>query len=362
MSVRKIIILGSALFIVVSGVLLMYYFTGLKKEPPQNPSKEAKRYVETSTIEYRDINSGVFASGRLASGQYVDVISEVQGKILYGDIPLKKGQVFWEGQLLFKIFDKEALYNLQAKKSRFLTSIANLLADFKIDFPDSYQTWNNFFESIDISNDLPELPSPKSRQEKVFLATRNILSDYYSIKSDETRLSKYYVRAPFDGTFLEVYLETGSVANPGTRIAKIIKTGSLELEVPLETRFAKWIEIGDSVHIRDRDRIQTWKGIIVRESGFVNENTQSLSVFVKVIPQKKQPLFKGMYLEAVFPGTMVKNGMKIPRNAVYNNNEVFVVVNNRLVKKEINILKVNEESYIFSNRSHDYLNHKNTQI
>ena len=67
MSLRKIIILGSVLIIVASGVLLMNYFTGFKKEPPQNQSKEAKRYVETTKIEYQDINSGVFASGRLVT-------------------------------------------------------------------------------------------------------------------------------------------------------------------------------------------------------------------------------------------------------------------------------------------------------
>ena len=40
--------------------------------------------------------------------------------------------------------------------------------------------------------------------------------------------------------------------------------------------------------------------------------------------------------------------MEIPRNAVYNNNVVFVVVDGKLAKREINILKINETTLIFS--------------
>ena len=40
--------------------------------------------------------------------------------------------------------------------------------------------------------------------------------------------------------------------------------------------------------------------------------------------------------------------MEIPRNAVFNTNEVFVIVEDRLQKRQINIIKENEKTLIFN--------------
>jgi hypothetical protein len=40
--------------------------------------------------------------------------------------------------------------------------------------------------------------------------------------------------------------------------------------------------------------------------------------------------------------------MEVPRNVVFNTNEVFIVENNRLSKKTINIIKLNEKTLIFN--------------
>ena len=50
----------------------------------------------------------------------------------------------------------------------------------------------------------------------------------------------------------------------------------------------------------------------------------------------------------IFSGIVIKNGMKISRNAVFNNNEVFTIVDGKLKKKEINILKLDAKTIIFN--------------
>ena len=40
--------------------------------------------------------------------------------------------------------------------------------------------------------------------------------------------------------------------------------------------------------------------------------------------------------------------MEMPRNAVFNNNEVFAVVEGKLVKRTIHIHKINETTLLFS--------------
>lgn len=326
----------------------MVILMNMKKDPPKKPQVEFIRYVKARKVQYVDIESRVAGSGRLASTHQVDVISEVQGKILPGDVPLKKGQGFKEGDLLFRIFDREARLTLLAKKSRFLNVIANLLPDFKVDYPESYPKWTAFLGTIEVEKDIPPLPEIQSDKEKIFLAGRGILSDYYSIKSDEVRLDKYMIYAPFSGSYTDVYLEAGAVANTGTRVARIIRTDKLEVEVPIEVKNAHWISLGDTVQVEGEDGTGEWTGKVVRKSSFVDPGSQSVSIFVKLDANPANPLLPGVYLKAIFPGIMVDNAMEIPRNAVFNSNEVFVVQEGRLSKRLIDIRKVNETTLIFT--------------
>lgn len=336
------------LAIIVAAAVSMMFLAGLKKKPPKTPPREVKRYVKTQKTAYSDIESQVTGTGRLSSRRQVDMMAEVQGKILPGNVPLKKGESFKKGDLLFRIYDREARLGLLARKSRFLNAIANVLPDFKVDYPDSYPKWTRFLASIDIEKALPPLPDITTDKEKIFLAGRNTLSDYYSIKSEEVRLKKYSITAPFTGTYTNVFLEAGSVVNPGSRVGEIIQTDQLELEVPIKVHNAAWIMKGDAVQVTTEDGSRRWMGNVARKSRFVEPTTQSISIFVSLESIPENPLYLGLYLRAVFPGVMVQNAMQIPRNAVFNSNEVFIVNDGRLAKREIKIHKIDQETLIFS--------------
>ncbi|MBE9491942.1 MAG: efflux RND transporter periplasmic adaptor subunit, partial [Bacteroidetes bacterium] len=246
------------------------------------------------------------------------------------------------------IYDKQTEFSLKAAKSRFLNGIANILPDFKIDYPESYPKIKKYFDDIRIDKPLPDLPVIESEKERIFLASRNILNDYFNIKSSEILLAKHSIRAPFTGTYTDVMLEVGSIANPGSRIARIISTGQLELEVPVVVEDVGWLKKGQSVNVSSEDGEKHWIGKIVRISDFVDPNSQSVSVFVSLEPSPENPLYEGQYLRAVFNGRKIKNAMKIPRRAVFNSNEVFVVKDSVLAKEIVNVIKINQETLIFN--------------
>jgi len=262
-------------------------------------------------------------------------------------VALKTGQKFTAGQILAKIYSEDSFLALKAKKSKFLNTLANILPDLKIDYPDNYQTWSNFFDDINIEKDLPELPDFSNRQEKIFLSGKNILSDYFTIKTEEIKLQKYTLIAPFDGTFSTVYTEAGSVANVGSKIAHLIQTDVMEIEVPLSQLEAQWVNIGDTV-LTTSDNGQSWTGEVVRKSAFINENTQSIATFIRIKSTAAKPLLKGIYLTAQFPAAVIQNVMEIPRNVVFNTNEIYLIADSTLLKTEINIVKINDETILFN--------------
>ncbi len=349
MSSKRLTIIVIAIVAILGGSFgLMSYFKSLKEKPEEKPPVEAKIFVKAKPVKYEKITPMVKEGGRLGSLNTVDVISEVQGKVLNGDVPLKKGQKFKKGDLLAKVFDGEAKNNLMASKSRFLNTLANALPDLKIDYPENYKAWLNFFNAIDIAEKLPEIPSVKSDKEKTFLASRSILNDYFTIKSSEIRFDKYEIRAPFSGSFTGVNIEVGSTVNTGSRIGTIIQTSRMELEVPVKTEDVQWLNIGDEVLVFTPVSDEPLKAKIVRISDFVKPETQSASVFVSIYPQSKVKLFEGMYLNAEFSGEPIENVMEMPRSAVFDDNQVYVVENGCLKKQGIRVHKINQKTLIFS--------------
>ncbi|MCF8405763.1 MAG: HlyD family efflux transporter periplasmic adaptor subunit [Bacteroidales bacterium] len=349
MNWRKTIISILAIIIMIAlGFFLNGMFSGMAKSPEEKQKEELLLYVKTQKVEYSSNSSKIIETGRLASQQTVDLSSEVQGQILPGEVVLKEGTRFSKGELIVHIFDDEAKNNLKAGKSRFMNSLAGILPDIRIDFPESYDKYQIFFNSIKIDDPLPELPQLDSDKEKVFLASRNILNDYYNIKSAEIRLGKYKLFAPFDGTFTSVYLEPGSVANPGSRIASMIRTDKHELEVPVRVEDAIWIDIGDAVKVSTKDRLLHWQGKVVRKSDFMDPSSQTIAVFVSLSPEKDKPLYQGQYLKAEFASKTLENSMEVPRNAVFNKDRVFTVIDGKLKENQVNILKANETSVIIS--------------
>ncbi len=333
--------------IIIFAIMGMMFFAGQKEKPKIQKVKEFKRFVKAKQVTYRSISSILESTGRLSSLHQINIISEVQGKILPADISLKRGTIFNKGDILFKIYKKEAALNHKARLSRFLKSVAVLLPDLKVDFPKSYELWESFLGKIEFDNDLPKIPKINSLKEKIFLASRNILSEYYQIKSEEIRLKKYIIKAPFTGSIIKVNLEVESIANPGSIIAVVCRTDELELEVPIDVKFFKWINKGDKVDVflNSTGHIE---GKISRISNVLDPKTQNLTVFIHLKNEKTLPLYNGLYLKAVFKEITFDNCMKIPRNAVFNGNTVFIIKNKRLKKKKIKIKKINQDSIIFA--------------
>ena len=313
------------------------------------PAVEAKRFVKTETVAYSSIYTPVSEPGRLSSIAEVDIIAEASGKIQSGNVPLKKSSSFSKGDKLFVVYPDEAALALKARKSQYLNILANIIPDIRLDFPDRESDYMEFFSSISSDKPLPKFPEIMDEKLRIFLTTRNVLGEYYSIQKDELQLRRHTVYAPFDGTYTDVYLEVGAYTNTGGRVAHAIRTNDLELEVPLQIFDAKWVKIGDNVTARSETRDLEWTGKVIRKSEFLDDNSQRQSVFVRLNNTgPKNTVLSGEYLSTIFPGHPVEDVMEIPRNAVFNTNEVFVVVDGRLENRTINIIKTNERTLIFN--------------
>ena len=346
---RKLVSYAIVIFILIATYFAYKGLSSQKEEPPQRPKPVAKNYVSAEPFEPQVVETVIEAFGRVESAQQLNVIAEVGGKLLKGSTVLKKGERFKKGQLLCRIDDIEENLSLQARKSSFLHTLASILPDIKIDFPNSFNTWQSYFNDIKLNESLPSLPETKSAKEKTFLAAKNILSEYYAIKSEEENLKKFYIYAPFNGSIVTINYQLGSVVNPGANIGTIISTDELELEVPVEQRDIEFVQKGKTVTIVDEsDFEQNWIGKITRIADFIDPNSQSVSVFINIQKRSKYEALDGLFLKARIPGKSVKDATEVPRRILKNKNEIFIVQDSVLVTRKVRVHKVSENNAIIS--------------
>lgn len=337
---RRTVLIGIFMVVALSMAIALL-LKSFAKEPPKQPPIVPVRMVKAQPVAYSDITTAITGSGRITSTEQINLVSEVSGRILKTAVPLKKGQVFHKGDVLVRIYEEDFRLSLLSQKSNFLTSVANLMPDIKIDFPGNYPAFQAFFNAIDINRPLPPLPKLRSEKEKIFLASRNILTSYYSIQSKEETQKKYTIRAPFTGTYTMVNLQAGSIANPGSVIAEIIRTDSLEVEIPVRHEEAGFIKVGSPAILRDGNDDETIEGKVVRKSRFIDPQTQSVSIFVNLEHQEDSPLLKGTYREVTFPNILFRDCMEFPRNAIFNDNQVYLIRDGLLETHEVVIKKKN---------------------
>ncbi len=349
MNIRKILIIIVStiillLFVIISsisynagisyGVTNAEIIRAKKAKTGEEHEKEIKSVLVTK-VNNTKIRNQIVSSGRVVSLNNITISSEVQGRLI-GNNTFKKGTAIKKGEIIFSIKDTDLKLLINAKKSKFMSLISSNLADIKLDFKDEYYKWDNFFNTLDLNNNLPDFPKMNSSKEKNYIISRLILAEYLSIKSDEEKLSKHTVLAPFDGIITKSYSDVGANVNPGSPVVDFIREGEKEIELTVNSSEIKFINIGDLVSFTDNEK--KYSGKIIRKGKFVNPNTQSISVFSSITADKNT-LYNGMYLSASIITKETNDVFKLPRRAIFQKNKVFTVDSkNKLRIQKINII------------------------
>lgn len=346
MSKKKLLNGGIGVLILFIAFMVSGALVKSKPQPKKDDSKHDRMFVKAEKVHFSDIKSGLTYRGRVTAFDNISLSAEVQGKLLQGDVLFKAGESFNKGDVLVKIYDEDIYASLKAGKSSFLQTLSIILPDLKVDYPDKYDKWSSFFNSIDVEKPLPQLPAIQSNQEKVYLAANNVLASYYNLQQQEINLSRYIIIAPFTGSFKAVNREIGAIASPGVELATIIRTDKLEVIVPVFPSDLKWINKGDKFHITNEDGV-TKVAIISRIADFVDEATQSVNVYLTYESKTRTGFLEGEYVNVFFKNLSI-TGFEIPREALIDGSFVYELRKHKLEKVEVEILRQLDDSYIIT--------------
>ncbi|MFT4545319.1 MAG: membrane fusion protein (multidrug efflux system) [Polaribacter sp.] len=332
-----------AVAFVAGGVMVAQKLAGSKPALPKSTQGGAAT-IFTKTVKNESIPVAINATGSLMALNRVDLFSEVQGVMLPDGGKFKAGNRFSKGQALVSINAADFKANLMSQRSNLLNLITSALADIRLDFPDSFEKWNNYAKDFDVNSSIAELPVSASDQEKMFISGRNILSTYYSINNAEIVLAKYNLSAPFNGVLTEVSVTPGTVIRPGQKLGSFIDPSVFEMETPVNSSMIKFLEIGQKVTVSATDNSgKSWEGSVIRINNLIDPSTQTRNAYLRV---SGKGLEEGMFLEASISATEIENAIELPRSILMSDNQVYVTDGKTLQQQSVEPLYFTEKTVI----------------
>ena len=342
-AVQSVATVVIAVAFVAGGVVVAKKLAGSKPALPKSTQGGAAT-IFTKIVKNESVPVAVSATGSLMALNRVDLFSEVQGVMLPDGGKFKAGNRFSQGQALININSADFRANLMSQRSNLLNLITSALADIRLDFPDSFEKWNNYATSFDVNSPVGELPSFASDQEKMFISGRNILSTYYGINNAELILAKYNLSAPFNGVLTEVSVTPGTVIRPGQKLGSFIDPSVFEMETPVNSSMIKFLKIGQKVTVTATDNSgKSWEGSVIRINNLIDPSTQTRNAYLRL---SGEGLEEGMFLEASIAATEIENAIELPRSILMSDNQVYVTDGKTLQAQEIEPLYFSEKTVI----------------
>ncbi len=347
MKKRQKIILAIGVAILIGAVLLSQLLAGQANQQSssegQQETSTRARAVATKEVAVGDVQAYIDITGRLQAEDRIDIFAEVSGVLQPTRIDFKVGNTFPRGALLLRIDDSEARQSLRAAKSSFVNTLASVIPDLEIDFPEASEKWNQYLLNFDVNDPIPELPEPESKRIKLFLTAREVYTQYYNILQSEERLDKYRIYAPFTGTLTEASINQGTLVRGGQKLGEFIRSGVYELETAVSTDEIPYVAVGDSVMLSAINMGKNYVGEIVRINDQIETNTQTVKLFVRLADPS---LKAGMYMEGRIKGRLFDNATELRRDILVNDENVFVLRDSTAVLQAVTTLKTSDTTAI----------------
>ncbi|MFD2725345.1 efflux RND transporter periplasmic adaptor subunit [Hyunsoonleella rubra] len=318
---RNIILSLLGVILIIGAVFIGNSIAENKKKRRPVPKKVVKT-VFTDTVQNGIVQIVIPANGNLVAKQRVELFAEVQGIFRSNGKLFRPGQKYVKGETLIKIDASEHFANVQSAKSNLYNSIASIMPDLRLDFPEVYPKWQTYINNFNLEESTPKLPEMTSEKENFFITGRGIVSSYYNVKNLEQRLAKYNIRAPFSGILTEALVTEGSLIRNGQKLGEFISPSVYEMEVAISKAYAGFLQVGEQVALNNLEHTETYSGVVSRVNGRIDPTTQTVTAFIEV---KDERLKEGMYLEANLNAKKEENAIEISRSLMLEGEQIFVV-------------------------------------
>lgn len=321
--------------------------------------------VQIVQVTSENVRIPVYSQGTVMPRTSINLSAEVTGRINETSPKFANGAFFKKGDVLLRINPSD--YELAITKAEALVASAlQQLARAEAEYRQKLEEYKG------ISPDkITEYALRKPQYEEAKATLKSARADLDLAK---VQLQRCNIRAPFDGRVVEKKADLGQYVTPGMVLANVYATDVAEVRLPLSQTQIHLLDLPPSVENDSQDiknakfakailtgqvggQEYSWDSWIVRKEAVIDEHNRLQYVVAQVNDpyalesktlesnvKRKSELTTGLFVTAKIEGRLLENIFVLPRQAVHNNNTVWLLDENRLLKiKTIKIVYRGED-------------------
>ncbi|WP_108244366.1 efflux RND transporter periplasmic adaptor subunit [Muricauda brasiliensis] len=367
MSNKKVIWI--CLAIIVGGILVTTLIFSTEPEAEsEGATIETAILVDVVTMEKGTYAPIISATGTVQPVEDVTLSPLVPGQIVRRDPAFTPGGFVKKGEVLLQIDPSDYRNTLELRKSELLqseTALATEMGRQQIAEQD-LQLINNdsLFGDNPLSDNETQLVLRKPQLNAV---KANIEAARASRNQAQLNLERTTIRAPFDAHILSQNVTVGSQVSQGDDLGRIVGTDSYWVTATVPVSRLQWLkfpesedEKGSVVHIENSS---AWpssaqrEGFLDRQIGALDNQTRLARVLVRVndpLATSKElegapKLMIGTFVEVNIQADSIPNVVRLDRDLVRSNQTAWVMKDNLLEIRELDIILTdNEYAYVKS--------------
>lgn len=373
--------------------LIMVMLVILRPEAERQVPKQTGLLVEVKPVQAEPVNLYVEAYGTVRPREALSLVAEVRGQVVNIDPVFEEGSFVPQKTVLIQIDPRTYRLEVDRRKvqvkqaaaeiKRLDQEVINLKARLKIAKLDVTLAKNEYLRLKKLIDKKVISQSQLDKTEQTYLASQERLQalenqlaltkpskeqlvaqrDMTMVMLQEAQLDleRTAIIAPFDGWALEKVIEKGQHVNAGQYLGKIYNAGELEIEVRIPVKDFKWLpasmDQNPSAHaeifFESGETQYTWKGHLARIKAQLDEKTRTLPVIIETDTTMSEAendgnfrLRPGMFVKVRIEGRKIDSAYVLPRHLVYPGDVVYLVKDDQLTIRPVNIVRSYKETVI----------------
>ncbi|MEZ9595428.1 efflux RND transporter periplasmic adaptor subunit [Shewanella sp. 10N.261.52.F9] len=343
MATKKQIILP--IVVIAVGVAGFIGMSAMKKPPEEKEELDTTPLVSVQAVEIHPMSFAVSSYGVVSAKYETELVSQVNGEIVYLSEAFVKGGFVKKGDVLAKIDPSDYEAALIDAKANMASARATLVQE-KAFGKVAEEEWKR------IENGVPTELSLRKPQLAQEVAKLN--SSEAGLKRANRNLERTIIKAPYDALIEARNIGLGSYVSMGTPLGKVLSTAHAEIRLPIADKELQFLDSkgkGAEVVLTGEfaGQMQQWPATIVRSEGVIDNRSRMTYLVAEVVDpyglktnskgSNGSELRYGTYVTASIDGSHAGQVAELPRHLVINNQVAILDHEGKLRYKDITIVR-----------------------
>lgn len=339
------------LAVLVVGVALTLLIANGKPKPQAKPVKAPPvPIVDVLRVAPTENRVWVNSQGTVEPKTRIELVAQVSGRVVAVTENFVAGGLFLANEPLLSIETSDyeiAISQAQAQ----LADAQQLLATEQGRARQAKREWRDVgsAEANDLFLRKPQLASAKA----------NVAAASGQLAKARLDLARTRISAPFDGRVLSKRADVGQFVTAGAVVGEVYSTDIAEVRLPLNARQRLMLELqgelGTEVRLTSRygDEAFEWPAVLDRFEGAIDSESRQYVVVAQVANpfiqtrsadgSQRPSLSVGKFVTAEIAGSLVANSFTIPRAALRQEQQIWLLDQQQLRFADVDVIQVNKD-------------------